>query len=62
MLAALERARNGDVTVAVFPRANHLFQQATTGSLTEYALLPPTFVPLFLETISAWILDRFGGP
>ena len=61
MLAALERARNGDVTVAVFPRANHLFQQATTGSLTEYASLPPTFVPLFLETISAWILDRFGG-
>jgi pimeloyl-ACP methyl ester carboxylesterase len=62
MLTALARAHNGDVTVAVFPRANHLFQEATTGSLTEYASLPPTFVPRFLETISAWILDRFGAP
>jgi pimeloyl-ACP methyl ester carboxylesterase len=61
MLAALNHAGNGDVTVAVFPRANHLFQQATTGSVTEYASLPAMFVPRFLETISAWILDRFGG-
>jgi len=33
ILAALQQARNSDVTVAVFPRANHLFQQATTGSV-----------------------------
>ena len=62
MLAALERAGNGDVTVAVFPRANHLFQQATTGSVTEYTSLSPAFVPRFLETISAWILARGGCP
>lgn len=61
MLAALNRAANGDVTVAVFPRANHLFQQATTGSITEYRTLPPTFVPRFLDTISSWILSRFGA-
>jgi len=59
MLAALQRAGNGDVTVVVFPRANHLFQQATTGSPTEYAKLPPVFVPRFLDTISGWILARF---
>lgn len=61
LLAALERARNPDVTVAVFPRANHLFQQARTGHPQEYAGLPVTFVPEFLQTISRWILDRFGG-
>lgn len=58
MLRALERGGNGDVTVVVFPRANHLYQQATTGSLTEYAALPPEFVPGFLETITTWIRRR----
>jgi pimeloyl-ACP methyl ester carboxylesterase len=60
MLAALDRARNSDVTVAIFPRANHLFQQARTGSVTEYASLPPAFVPGFLEMISGWITSRFA--
>ena len=53
-------AGNPDVTVQVLPRANHLFQAATTGSPAEYALLEHDFVDGFLDTISNWILARFG--
>jgi hypothetical protein len=56
--AALGQAKNPDVTVKVFPEANHLFLQAKTGSPNEYATLPPDFVPGFLETISDWLLAR----
>ena len=52
---------NPDVTVEVLPRANHLFQAATTGSPAEYAMLEQDFVGGFLETISDWILARFGS-
>ena len=56
--AALEQAKNPDVTVKLFPDANHLFQKATTGSVEEYATLPTDFVPGFLDTISDWLLER----
>ncbi|MBO6795074.1 MAG: alpha/beta fold hydrolase [Balneolaceae bacterium] len=39
-----------------FPNANHLFQRANTGFVTEYAMLPKEFVDGFLEEISEWIL------
>ncbi len=54
-------AGNPDVTVEVIPRANHLFQAATTGSPAEYALLEPDFIEGFLDTVSDWILARFGN-
>ncbi|MCI2425048.1 alpha/beta fold hydrolase [Candidatus Acetothermia bacterium] len=56
--AALARAGNDDVTMVVFPTANHLFQDAVTGCLTEYSLLPPEFLPDFLNTITDWLLER----
>lgn len=55
---ALARAGNEDVTIVVFPTANHLFQAAETGSPTEYAALSPRFVPGFLETIAGWLRER----
>ncbi len=58
--AALRRAQNPDATFLVFPRANHLFQEAATGSPNEYARLPKAFVPGFLETIGEWLIGRFG--
>ncbi|WP_420632836.1 alpha/beta hydrolase family protein [Candidatus Palauibacter sp.] len=54
-------AGNPDVTIEELPRANHLFQAATTGSPVEYAMLEKTFVDGFLDTISDWILARFGN-
>ena len=55
---ALEIAGNRDVTAVTLPRANHLFQEAETGSSSEYATLDKEFVPGFLELITGWILDR----
>ncbi|MCL0060838.1 alpha/beta hydrolase [Dehalococcoidia bacterium] len=55
---ALARAGNNDVTVVVFPTANHLFQDAVTGGVTEYPLLSPEFLPDFLKTVTDWLLER----
>ena len=49
------RASGTDYTIRVLPKANHLFQEATTGSPTEYATLPKEFVPGFLELMTEWI-------
>ncbi|HSN75369.1 MAG TPA: alpha/beta fold hydrolase [Anaerolineae bacterium] len=60
--AALESAGNTDVTIQVLPTANHLFQDATTGGVEEYATLPPQLMPEFLEAISQWLLARVQLP
>lgn len=59
--AALQKADNANVTIKVFKEANHLFQQAKTGSPDEYATLSAEFVPGFLETIGVWLLARTTG-
>jgi uncharacterized protein len=56
--AALEQAGNLDVTVVSFPTANHLFQDAVTGSPNEYATLEPTFLPDFLPTVIDWTQEQ----
>ncbi|MCK4356168.1 alpha/beta fold hydrolase [Candidatus Bipolaricaulota bacterium] len=57
---ALSRAGNNNITGAVFHTANHLFQDAVTGRVTEYATLPKEFIPGFLETITDWLLEQIG--
>lgn len=57
--AALAEAGNDDVTVVVFPQANHLFQEAVTGGPEEYLALDMAFLPGFLDTISDWLSERF---
>ena len=56
--AALDRAGNQDVTITVLPTANHLFQNATTGSVQEYAQLDPHLMPEFLAAVSDWLAAR----
>ncbi len=58
MEEALQRAGNGDVTITIYPLANHLFQEAITGSTSEYATLKKEFVPDLLEDMTTWILER----
>lgn len=58
--AALAEAGNEDVTVEVFPTANHLFQEAVTGGPDEYLRLEMQFAPGFLETISSWLLEQIN--
>lgn len=55
---ALSSAGNTDFEIVTLPTANHLFQNAQTGSLDEYAQLPGEFVPELLPTISDWIVAR----
>ncbi len=51
-------AANSGATIEVVPQANHLFQQATTGSPDEYATLEKAFVPGLLDRIADWILSH----
>ncbi len=60
MVDALVRGSNKDFEVKTFPKANHLFQSANTGSPSEYADLQKEFVPEFLDFMSSWILKRFS--
>jgi hypothetical protein len=53
--AALTEAGNEDYEIVVFPNANHLFQEAETGGLSEYGTLPAEFTPDFLPTIIEWL-------
>lgn len=56
--AALTSAGNQDVTVRQYPDANHLFQPAITGDLSEYATLPKEFVGPLLNDLATWISAR----
>ncbi len=51
-------ADNPDGTVVVIEGANHLFQEAETGSVNEYATLDKVLMPEFLDTVTDWLLDR----
>jgi pimeloyl-ACP methyl ester carboxylesterase len=56
--AALTEAGNADFTIVSLPDANHLFQAADTGAVSEYATLASEFTPDFLPTILDWLLPR----
>lgn len=56
MEEALVKAGNKNFKSIVFPKSNHLYQEAKIGSPTEYSELKKEFVPGFLETIGNWIL------
>ncbi len=58
MEIALEAAGNTDATFVTIPTANHLFQDAVSGSPSEYNDLEQTFHPDFLPTITEWLLAR----
>ena len=57
---ALERGGNKDFTLKTIPKANHLFQEATTGSPVEYGTLKKAFAPGFLSELTAWLKARTG--
>jgi pimeloyl-ACP methyl ester carboxylesterase len=64
----LDKARNPDVTIKVFPRADHGLMVSDTGGPKEArdrtrAKKPadaPAFAPGYLEFMSGWINERFG--
>ena len=58
--AALTRGGNPDHTEEALPGLNHLFQEAGTGTPTEYATIEQTMSPGAMERVADWILERFG--
>lgn len=56
--AALEEAGNDDYEVVVLPDANHLFQEAETGAVSEYSTLAAEFTPDLLPTILEWLASH----
>ena len=61
---ALETAGNKHFEVTELPGLNHLFQNAKTGAIGEYAEIEETMSPVAMEKISSWILKQSasGGP
>jgi uncharacterized protein len=58
MKKALEKGGNKDFEIKIFPEANHLFLETTTGNPQEYATMEKKFVDGFLEYIGGWVLKR----
>lgn len=54
----LKEAGNTQFQISELPNLNHLFQESTTGSPTEYAEIEQTFSPVALNLISDWILEQ----
>ena len=53
--SALKKGGNKKVTIKEYPGLNHLFQECTTGSPNEYAMIEQTFSPEVLNDIVDWI-------
>lgn len=61
--AALETAiddRDGRSQVVTLADANHLFQTATTGAVTEYPTLEQRFTPDLLPLVTGWVREVTG--
>ncbi len=52
---ALTKAKNKNITTKILPNLNHLFQECTTGSPTEYADIQQTFSPTAMTIVLEWI-------
>jgi uncharacterized protein len=55
--AALRAGGNRQVTTVTLEGVNHLFQNATTGTVAEYSTLQETISPTVLDLIARWILE-----
>jgi fermentation-respiration switch protein FrsA (DUF1100 family) len=54
---ALKKGGNTNVTIKEYPNLNHLFQECTTGSPAEYAIIEQTFSPVVLQDLAEWIIS-----
>ncbi|MCE2525734.1 MAG: hypothetical protein J4F99_07280, partial [Acidimicrobiia bacterium] len=47
--------------IATIISANHLFQEAVTGSVNEYARLKRLFAPDFVAILTEWLTDHLAS-
>lgn len=52
---ALIKGKNKDYKIKSYPKLNHLFQESTTGEISEYAKIEQTTSPEVLSDITNWI-------
>ncbi len=61
-LAAIEQAlqEGGNISYQIIelPNLNHLFQNAKTGAINEYAQIEETISPKALEVIGNWVIEQ----
>ncbi|MBC5861961.1 alpha/beta hydrolase family protein [Flavobacterium turcicum] len=55
---SLTKAKNKNFETYEFQGMNHLFQECTTGAMSEYAEIEQTISPKVLDKISSWISAR----
>ena len=60
MSEAIAESNVPGYTIATIFSANHLFQEAVTGSVSEYARLKREFAPDFVQILTDW-LGEFTG-
>lgn len=58
MRKAFDSAGKKNYEIVVYPKLNHLFQTAETGSTAEYSRIEETFAPVALDKIRSWILAQ----
>lgn len=58
---ALEAGGKKDFEIVELPGLNHLFQDAKTGAISEYAEIEETMSPVAMEMMSTWILKQHVG-
>ncbi len=56
---ALKAGGNTDATTKELPGLNHLFQEAKTGQVAEYATIDQTFSPTALDVLTIWLRTHF---
>ena len=56
----LKAGGNQDITIKEYSGTNHLFQEAETGAISEYAAIDQTISPEVLQDVTDWILKVVG--
>ena len=57
---ALEAGRNKNFEIVELPGLNHLFQDAKSGAVSEYAEIEETMSPAAMDRVSSWVLKQMG--
>jgi len=57
---AFDGAKKKNGEIELIAGANHLFQSATTGKLSEYETIEETMQPTVIERITTWVKKQVG--
>jgi fermentation-respiration switch protein FrsA (DUF1100 family) len=55
---ALKKGGNSSSKTKIYEKLNHIFQESTTGLVTEYGKIEQTISPEVLSDITAWLKNQ----